>query len=237
MPPTEELSKVLAKEKPTSSSEINNGTDLNIKLHDIGRRYNREWIFRHLSYTFSAGRKYAILGPNGSGKSTLIKLLSGSLSASEGTVHYQRASQPDCSIDDLYNHLSFAAPYMELVEEFSLSELIDFHFKHKSYLPGHDKESVLQLSQLDVAKNKVIKHFSSGMKQRLKLVLACCSASDLVFLDEPTSNLDVHGENWYLDLVRETMDKDRILIIGSNQPKEYAFCDDHLDIQNYKRFK
>ncbi|MCL7988318.1 ATP-binding cassette domain-containing protein [Sphingobacterium sp. lm-10] len=210
---------------------------MNITLHDIGRRYNREWIFRHLSYTFSAGKRYAILGPNGSGKSTLIKLLTGSLSASEGTVQYQPELQQACSIDEVYQYLTIAAPYMELVEEFSLSELIDFHFQHKNYLPGYDKESLLRLSQLEDARDKEIKHFSSGMKQRLKLVLACCSASDLVFLDEPTSNLDVHGENWYLDLVEQTIGIERILIIGSNQPKEYAFCDEHLDIQNYKLFK
>lgn len=210
---------------------------MKITLHDIGRRYNREWIFRHLSYTFSAGKKYAILGPNGSGKSTLIKVLTGSLTASEGTMEYERAAQDICVVDDVYNHLTIAAPYMELVEEFSLSELIDFHFKHKSYLPGYDKELLLQLAQLESARNKEIKHFSSGMKQRLKLVLACCSVSDLVFLDEPTSNLDVHGENWYLDLIKQTIGPDRILIIGSNQPKEYAFCDEHLDIQQYKLFK
>ncbi|PVH25923.1 ABC transporter ATP-binding protein [Sphingobacterium corticibacter] len=210
---------------------------MKITLHDIGRRYNREWIFRHLSYTFSAGKSYAILGPNGSGKSTLIKVLTGSLSASEGTIQYERTSADICLVDDVYNHLSMAAPYMEVIEEFTLSELIDFHFKHKSYLPGYDKESLLQLSQLQSARDKHIKHFSSGMKQRLKLVLACCSASDLVFLDEPTSNLDVQGENWYLDLVQQTIGAERILIVGSNQPKEYSFCDEHLHIQDYKLFK
>ncbi len=210
---------------------------MKITLHDIGRRYNREWIFRHLSYTFSAGKRYAILGPNGSGKSTFIKVLTGSLSASEGIVQYERTPPDICLIDDVYNHLTIAAPYMELIEEFTLSELIDFHFRHKKYLPGYDKESLLHLSQLQSAIDKEVKHFSSGMKQRLKLVLACCSDSELVFLDEPTSNLDVHGERWYQDLVKQTIGTERILFIGSNQPKEYDFCDEHLHIQNYKLFK
>ncbi len=208
-----------------------------ITLQDVGRRYNREWIFRHLSYTFSAGKKYAILGPNGAGKSTLIKVLTGSLSVSEGNLTYETFAQKQVAVDAVYNHITIAAPYMELIEEFTLSELIDFHFQHKKYLDGFNKESLLALSYLEDARDKEVKHFSSGMKQRLKLVLACCAQSDIVFLDEPTSNLDAKGESWYQELVDQTIDASRILIVGSNQPKEYAFCDEQVDIQQYKHFK
>ena len=81
--------------------------------------------------------------------------------------------------------------------------------------------------------DKEIRYFSSGMKQRVKLVLACFSSSSLLFLDEPTSNLDKVGEAWYLDLVEDTV-KDRLLIIGSNQEHEYAFCNEYLEIMDYK---
>jgi len=72
------------------------------------------------------------------------------------------------------------------------------------------------------------------MKQRVKLALACCSVSKILFLDEPTSNLDVAGEEWYMHLLSQTKQDDRLLIIGSNQEKEYSFCDEKFSITSYK---
>lgn len=206
---------------------------LKITLQDIGRRYNREWIFRHIDYTFSFGNRYAILGPNGSGKSTLLKVLSGSLTPSEGTLAYYSSNSPK-DVEDIYQQIGIAAPYVELIEEFTLAELIDFHFKFKSYLEGFNVELVKERLGFGThVFQKEIRHFSSGMKQRVKLVLACCSRSQIVFLDEPTSNLDKEGERWYLDLVEATS-RDRLLIVGSNQEHEYAFCNAYLEIMDFK---
>jgi ABC-type multidrug transport system ATPase subunit len=207
---------------------------LEITLNDIGRRYNSEWIFRHINYRFESGKSYAVLGQNGSGKSTLLKVLSGSLSPSQGELLYTMGTNT-ISIDAVYQELSIAAPYIELIEEFTLRELIDFHFRFKSYLQGFDKARVLNLLGLASALDKEIKHFSSGMRQRVKLVLACCSDSKLVLLDEPTSNLDSEGEEWYLDLIDRTKLDFRLFIICSNQKKEYEFCDETISIADFKK--
>lgn len=207
---------------------------MNITLQNLGRRYNREWIFRHIDYTFSFGKKYAILGPNGSGKSTLLKVISGSLTPSEGSLVYQNQSQRDITVEDIYGELTIAAPYVELIEEFTLKEMLEFHFKFKSYLQGYNLHEVIALLQLEKAIDKEIRFFSSGMKQRVKLVLACCSMGGIVLLDEPTSNLDLAGEAWYLSLIEKTIHENRILIVASNQEKEYPFCDAFLHILSYK---
>lgn len=207
---------------------------MSITLQNLGRRYNREWIFRRLDYTFSLGKKYAVLGPNGSGKSTLLKVLSGSLAPSEGKIAYENKDIQPILPEDVFQQLTIAAPYMELIEEFTLRELIAFHFKFKSYLPGFDLNEVVRTLQLEKAVDKEIRFFSSGMKQRVKLALACCSSSSIVLLDEPTSNLDVAGEDWYLSLIGHTMQANRVLIIGSNQQKEYGFCDEQINIMSYK---
>lgn len=206
---------------------------MHITLLDLGRRYNKEWIFRHLDYTFSLGKKYAVLGPNGSGKSTLLKVISGSLTPSEGQLTYA-TKEGDIPVDEIFQDLTIAAPYVELIEEYTLREMLAFHFKFKSFLDGFDMARVIDLLMLDKALDKEIRFFSSGMKQRVKLALACCSKSTIVLLDEPTSNLDSVGEAWYVKLVEETLSDDRILIVGSNQEKEYAFCDELLNILSYK---
>ncbi len=62
---------------------------MKVSLTDTGKRFNREWIFRHLNYTFEKGNSYAIIGPNGSGKSTLLQAISGSMYIHEGSMKYE----------------------------------------------------------------------------------------------------------------------------------------------------
>ncbi len=205
---------------------------MEITLENIGRRFNRDWIFRNVNYSFLKGSSYAILGRNGSGKSTLLQLIAGSLTPSEGTIDIFLNGKP-CDPDEVYHSLSIAAPYLELIEEFTLSEMIDFHFKFKSYLPGLDKKTILEILELQKAKNKALKYFSSGMKQRTKLALAICSNTPLLLLDEPASNLDAEAISWYLDLIK-TYTPGRTVIVCSNQEFEYSFCQHQIRISDYK---
>jgi ABC-type multidrug transport system ATPase subunit len=205
---------------------------ITISLKGIGRRFNRDWIFREVDYTFTAGDSYAILGPNGSGKSTLLQVLNASLSPSVGQINYTFNGEV-LEADNVYKHISLAAPYLEVIEEFSLAEMIDFHFKFKAYLPGLDNAAVIALLGMQASKDKFIKYFSSGMKQRLKLALAFCADTAMLMLDEPTSNLDTQGVDWYLSLVQQYA-QGRLLIICSNQEHEYNFCRHQLRITDYK---
>ncbi|WP_374948554.1 ATP-binding cassette domain-containing protein [Mucilaginibacter sp.] len=205
---------------------------MKITLQNIGRRFNREWIFKGITYTFSQSGSYAILGPNGSGKSTLLQVLNGSLAPSVGVLKYSNG-ETGIEPEDVFNHLSLAAPYLELIEEFSLNEMVDFHFKFKKYKQGIDKAELTSLLNLKGSENKMIRYFSSGMKQRLKLALAFCSDTPMLMLDEPTSNLDTQGIDWYLNLV-EKFSADRLTIICSNQEHEYSFCKEQLSIADYK---
>lgn len=205
---------------------------MDIVLEDIGRRFNREWIFQHLDYRFSAGRSYAVLGPNGSGKSTLLQVIASSLTPSAGNIRYV-SGEERIEPDDCYRHLAIAAPYLELIEEFTLMEQIKFHFSFKEYLADYNPEAIIELTGLGAAVDRPLRYFSSGMKQRIKLALACCSDSPVVLLDEPTSNLDLAGTEWYLNLVEATK-AGRLFIICSNQEKEYGFCEAAIQVTDYK---
>lgn len=203
-------------------------------LEHIGRRYNRDWIFRDVDLTMSVGGSYAILGPNGSGKSTLLKIISGQLSPSEGTVRYEDSKQQPISPEHVYKEISIAAPYVDLIEEFSYQELVDFHFRFKKLIPGIRKDDLYDISNLSHVKQRQIKYFSSGMKQRVKLILACLSQGTLLLLDEPMSNLDTEGEEWLLEVLKHAKMESRVLIIASNQLKEYEFCKEKIHISDYK---
>ncbi len=205
---------------------------MNIRLHQAGKRYRYEWIFKGVDYTFEQGRAYAITGPNGCGKSTLMKMLSGHLTPSKGRVEFFQGDKRT-EIDEVYRQVSFAAPYIEHIEEFTLIEAIQFHLHFKRFQKELTAEDIIQLLGFSKSKDKQIRNFSSGMKQRLKLALAICSDSTLLLLDEPTTNLDRQGTSWYLDLA-SNFTSGRTVIVASNVEVDYSFCHSRLDILDYK---
>lgn len=205
---------------------------MQIQLTDAGKRFRFDWIFRGLSYAFQPGQRYALLGPNGSGKSTLMKVLSGHLSLSKGKIIFQE-NQRVLEPEQVYQRVSYAAPYIELIEEFTLAETLDFHIRLKPLLPGFSPEQLYELLDLPRARHKELRFFSSGMKQRVKLTLAVCSDTPVLLLDEPTTNLDVQAVAWFKRLV-ERYAGERLLVIASNDPGDLELCREQLSILDYK---
>jgi ABC-type multidrug transport system ATPase subunit len=203
-----------------------------ISVENLGKKFSNEWIFRNLNETFQSGESYTFVGSNGSGKSTLLQVLSGYMPHSEGVITY-KINTKSIEIDNFYKHLIIAAPYLELIEDFTLTELLAFHIKFKPFKNNLSIPEFIDFIELPKAKNKEIKFFSSGMKQRVKLGLAFQSDCEILMLDEPTSNLDSQATDWYLRNVQE-YSKNRLLFICSNQPSEYEFCRNILNIQDYK---
>lgn len=205
---------------------------MQIEVQELGKKFHREWIFRNVDLTFAGNEAYVFIGPNGSGKSTLMLTLTGLLPPTKGNIIYKKDDQiiPD---DEFYQHQSVVAPYMEVVEEFTLQELLDFHFSFKRPLPGLNVNHIMEAMYLERAKNKYIRQFSSGMKQRLKLGMAFYSQSTVLFLDEPCSNLDAGGIQWYRMEAQKAL-QNKLIIICSNQPYEYDFCEKVINIEQYK---
>ena len=206
---------------------------LKISLENIGKKYKNEWIFRNLSFEFSKNEPIAIIGPNGSGKSTLMQSLAGAIPVNEGKVTFINNKQviPEEKWHEL---LSFSAPYLELIEEFTLAESVNFHIKFKPFQDDMNTSEFLEILELRKHKDKPVKNFSSGMRQKLKLGLAFYCKNDIILLDEPTSNLDQKGFDWYLENVEKVLEN-KIVIVSSNESKEYTFCKNHLNILNFKK--
>ena len=205
---------------------------MNIKLTNLGKRYNSEWIFRNLSFQFDINRRYAITGPNGSGKSTLLQIIAGSAIYNEGRIVYHHLDKP-IQPEKIFKKISFAAPYLDLVEEMTLSEFLNFHHKMKGWISPLDTKQIILLTGLEKSAHKQIRYFSSGMKQRVKLAQAVFSNVPAVLLDEPATNLDEEGIQLYKTLI-ETYCKNRLVIISSNDKDEYSFCEEFINMQHYK---
>jgi len=276
---------------------------MTISLSDAGKRYNRDWIFRHFTYSFETGRSYAITGPNGSGKSTLLQVLSGSMLLNEGGMEIGsgkseekseksevkseksevrgqklevggerpevgskkpeaedvisstsnlklQTSNPKPSTansqlqttnyqlqtinpDTLYRYISICAPYLELIEEMTLTEFLSFHTGFKPFLPGHTPRSVISVLGLEKAADKQIRYYSSGMKQRVKLAQCIFSDTPVVLLDEPCTNLDAAGISLYHQLINDYC-TNRMVVVSSNDEVEYSFCKERISVTHYK---
>jgi ABC-type multidrug transport system ATPase subunit len=204
---------------------------MRIVTENLGKRFNREWIFRHFSFSLETATTYAITGPNGSGKSTLSQVLWGQVPPTAGTISFIHDGKP-VPITEVFRYVSIAAPYMDLVEEFTLDEIIRFHFKFKKPVAGLPVDQVAGRMELIHARDKKIGQFSSGMKQRLKLALAFYSDTPLLFLDEPTTNLDRQAIEWYKDNL--SLSAGRTTIIASNQEDEYPSNAIKIDLSAYK---
>ncbi len=211
------------------------GLIMQITLSNTGKRFNREWIFRHCSYTFTSGKNYAITGPNGSGKSTLLQVIAGATLHNEGTIEYQTTGNGLRTTDEMlhYRSISIAAPYLELIEEMTAKEMLGFHSKFKPLIQSLSIEDMMKIVGLEKAVNKQLRYFSSGMKQRLKLAQAFFSNAPVLLLDEPTTNLDADGIALYQSLI-SNYTKDKLVIVSSNVKEEYGFCEEVIEIGKYK---
>ncbi len=216
-----------------SDEIVTRNKSISISLSDAGKRFNREWIFRHINYQFHSGNAYAITGSNGSGKSTLLQVLSGSMHFNEGTCTWSDANGKVIKEEDVFRLVTLCAPYLELVEEMNLVEFLEFHAVFKPFLPGLTVTAIIGRLGLEAASNKQIRNFSSGMKQRVKIAQCIFTDNPLVLLDEPCTNLDLEGIRLYQDLIAEYC-RDRLVIVSSNDEVEYGFCNERISIGDYK---
>jgi ABC-type multidrug transport system ATPase subunit len=206
---------------------------LEITLRKTGKKFYREWIFRNLDVELSFSDSLAILGPNGSGKSTLLQVISGSVIPTEGTINYYD-EEKKIEAENIFHQVSLAAPYLELIEEFTLKEIVAFHFRLKKSVQNYAEKEILSITGLESSKDKVFKYFSSGMKQRVKLALALLSDVKILLLDEPCSNLDKQAILWFRELINQ-YSKDKITVVCSNnQPEEFDFCTKQINLTEWK---
>jgi heme exporter protein A len=201
----------------------------NISLHakDLSKTFNRRPIFKNISFELRSGDSVAITGRNGSGKSTLIKIIANVLNASSGTFDIKDHGT-DVLKDNFYRYIGFVSPYLNLYDEFTGRENLVIMSKIRGASPDNI-DSVLERVGLFERRNDLLRIYSSGMKQRLKLAFAVLHSPHILLLDEPTSNLDKDGISVVTDIANEQK-KSGILIIATNDEYEKSLCKGEVKI-------
>lgn len=204
---------------------------MSLKLINIGKKYKKNWVFKNIHLEFNLPGSYVIMGANGSGKSTLLQIISGQLIPSQGKTSLKIKSKK-INIENWYKHQVYVAPYLDLIEEMFLDEFIDFYIKFKPLQKSLTKDELIKIAYLEDSRKKQLKHFSSGMKQRLKLVLAWLTEASIILLDEPCSNLDEKGVEWYKNMATRYSEGKLIIICSNNIESEFFFCKNKLKMES-----
>lgn len=206
---------------------------MTITLANIGKKFGREWIFRGVNHTFEEGSATVLTGSNGSGKSTLLQVISGYVIPTEGSIDFVHAGATVMQ-ESVHKQFAFASPYLELMEDFTFRESVAFQSKFRPWKSGLDEKKIIELSGLSHAADKLIRNYSSGMKQRAKLTLAILCKAPVLLLDEPCSNLDKQAMAWYGTLMTDFMDQQTVIVCSNQVKEEYFFCTKELGIEGLK---
>ncbi len=204
--------------------------DLIITLSGVGKKYRR-WVFKHIDFQFSSSSSYGIAGRNGTGKSTLMRIISGFLTPSRGTVTYQDGAS-SIALENFGTRVSFVAPYISIIEELTVEEQIKFHFRFQE-VRSQTNTSILEMVKLNEHGRTLVSDLSSGMMQRLKLGLALVSDTPVLLLDEPTSYLDRENREWFHTMINQHRDN-RLVIIASNDAEDLELCEEIIDVESFQ---
>lgn len=205
---------------------------MDIRAEKLSKRFGAQWVIKDFSYEFQKGVNYAIEGSNGSGKSTLLHLCCTYLEPTKGLCQFYQGAQ-SVPLEKSYKYFSIAAPYLDLIPHFTITEQLAFTGKLKAWSAKWETDNLLELMELQAHKHKHIRSLSSGMRQRVRLITALASDVEIVFLDEPTTNLDKSAKNWFQEIL-STLAKDKLVVIASNEKEDLQQCAEYIQIEDYK---
>ena len=197
--------------------------NLSLRLESVTKRYSRAPIFLPVTFEANQGEIVAITGANGSGKSTLLKIIAGVALPTKGICEWKRGSiklEPR----ELQITSGFVSPYLELYNELTAVE----HVRFVGELQGREisgDEAIEELSAFGLDKdiasgNRPMKQYSSGMQQRVRLAMAFISQPKVLFLDEPSSNLDEEGIGTLFQRIEKSSRSGALIMIATNDERE-----------------
>jgi len=203
--------------------------DISLTAEKLSKKFNRRTIFSDISFSLQNGSSLAITGKNGSGKSTLVKILSGVLSSTRGSVVLQ-IDGTEITRENHFSYFGLVSPYLQLYDEFTGLENLELFNNIRGLSVSREYlRQLLHRVNLHDRQNDLVRTYSSGMKQRLKYAFALFHTPPVLFLDEPTSNLDTEGTETVYRFTEEQKSRG-ILIIATNDEHDAQLCDQRIDL-------
>ena len=203
---------------------------IELQVTSLTKHFGKHNVLSDLNFS-SGSAVIGIAGKNGSGKSTLLRCLSGLLKANHGEITW-KINEKKLTKSELRRCSGYAAPYIELYEELTVNENLNFIQKLRSdennsrpYL-----EDTLQEANADHLSDQFYGDLSTGQRQRIKLVSALIHKPKILFLDEPGSNLDSEGRDLIEKIVTKYRKPNYMVVLASNIDQELQLCDQIIEL-------
>lgn len=203
---------------------------ISLRIIQLAKSFGAKTVFSEVSFEHQ-GDVLGIAGSNGSGKSTFLKCLGNLLRPTNGSIEWKRDGKTlnKASIQKI---LGYAAPYINLYDELSCRENLEFLSKVR-HEPNSVKaiEKWIQKVELKNVSEQPFGKLSTGQQQRLRLASALFHDPDILLLDEPGSNLDEAGRSLIAEITEQFRTPGKMLIIASNNPQELDLCEQIFSIE------
>ena len=163
------------------------------KVSEIKKSFKNKEVLKGVSFTIEEGDKVALLGNNGAGKSTLLKIIAGQLQANAGRIE---------TTLDFQTEIGMMSQGDILIDDLKVGDLVLLKC-HMNQLKDIDIEALLKMVELEEYRNQYVMGLSGGQKRRLSLLLTILNEPRLIFLDEPTTGMDLESVDNFWHLLEE----------------------------------
>jgi ABC-2 type transport system ATP-binding protein len=207
-----------------------------IEVKELTKKYGEHIAVQDLSFNIESGKIYGLLGPNGAGKSTTMNIITGCLAATQGSVTingYDIVKNPI----EAKKHIGYLPELPPLYTDMTVAEYLSFIAEAKNI--EYEKamrqiRDVMELTQIDTEKDRLIKNLSKGFRQRVGIAQALIGDPDIIILDEPTVGLDPKQIIEIRSIIRD-LGQRKTVIISSHILAEISEICDHVMIISHGR--
>lgn len=198
-----------------------------IQIKNLTKRYGQHLAVDHLDFTVDKGEVLGFLGPNGAGKSTTMNIITGYVSATDGSVMVDGMDIID-QATEVKKKIGYLPEFPPLYPEMTVDEYLDFVCAIKKVTATAKQESIEEI--MDVVKlgdvqGRLIKNLSKGYKQRVGLAQALIGNPPILILDEPTVGLDPRQIIEIRNLIKELGKEHTVILSSHTLPEVSAVCE------------
>jgi iron complex transport system ATP-binding protein len=217
-----------------------------IEVNSVSFRYHEDWVLQDVSFRVEKGEFVGVIGPNGSGKTTLLKVLYRLLSPQKGEILLELVPMKRMDRIDIAKRIAVVAQETHLLFPFSVLETVLMgrspHLGHLMFESEKDLEiakKAMEWTKILSFSERSMDELSGGERKRVFIARALAQEPEVILLDEPTANLDIHHQMDFLDLIL-TLNRERgLTIVMASHDMNIAseFCDRLILLQGGRIYK
>ncbi len=205
-----------------------------IEIRSVSFRYHETWVLHDISFRGEKGEFIGLIGPNGSGKTTLLKLLSRLLSPQKGEILFDDRPLRKMQRREIAQRIAVVTQEAHLLFPFSVLEIVLMgrtpYLGRKMFESKKDLDiarKAMEWTETLSLSERAIDELSGGERKRVFIARALAQEPDVILLDEPTANLDIHHQIDFLDLILNLNQAKGLTIVMASHDINLAseFCD------------